>query len=147
MKVHDLSKNTRYSTIKDAYDTAVKDGKSCVLKVIPKGGGKPEYVIFPYKEWRKFDTYTFKDDGYKYVIQLTLEDIETVKAAERFETEELAIERYVELGDIFNWIYKDDDSGEYLIDTKNTDALPNVGYKPLPDIREKAIEEYYDRNK
>ena len=39
MKVHDLSKNTRYSTIKDEYDTAVKDGKSYVLKAVPKGGG------------------------------------------------------------------------------------------------------------
>lgn len=68
MKVHDLSINTRYSTIKDAYEAAVKDGKSCVLKAVPKGGGKPEYVIFPFKEWRKFDTYTFKDDGYKYGI-------------------------------------------------------------------------------
>ncbi len=147
MKVYDLSRNTRYSTIKDAYEAAVKDGKSCVLKAVPKGGGKPEYVIFPYKEWCKFDSYTFKDDGYKYRGQLTLEDIETVKAAERFATEELAIERYVELGDIFNWIYKDDYSGEYLIDPQNTDALPNAGYIPLPDTRDKAIEEYYDRNK
>lgn len=147
MKVHDLSKNTRYSEIKDACEAAITDGKSCVLKAVPKDGGKPEYVIFPYKEWRKFDTYTFKDDGYKYSMQLTLEEIGTVKAAERFETEELAIERYVALGDIFNWIYKDDDRGEYLIDPKNTDALPNAGYKPLPDTREKAIEEYYDRNK
>ncbi|MBR3422811.1 MAG: hypothetical protein IKG98_12250 [Ruminococcus sp.] len=147
MKKIDLSKHTRYNTIKDAYEAAVKDGKSCILSATPKGGGKPVYVIFPYKEWRKFDTYTFKDDGYKYSMQLTLEEIGNVKAAERFETEELAIERYVALGDIFNWIYKDDDSGDYLIDPKNTDALPNAGYKPLPDTRDKAIDEFYKQNK
>lgn len=147
MKIYNFSKNRRYYSIKEAYEAALKDMNSCILSATPKCGGKTFYILFPYKEWCQFDDYMIQDDGFKYRLQLTLEEIEGVKKAERFATEELAIARYVELGDIFNWIYKDDENGEYLIDTQNTDALPNAGYRSLIDTRDRAIDEFYKKNK